>query len=230
MKLGSDLTDFQKRIGYRFTDPEHLIAALTHSSISSETRGDNQRLEFLGDRILGLVISEALFLTDPDASEGKLAPRFNSLVRKETCGDVARQIDLGSVLRLGRSEMISGGRRKLALVADAMEAVIAAVYLDGGYDAARNMTLALWGDRITHVEDDARDAKTSLQEWAQARGQNPPGYAELSRKGPDHAPVFEIKVSLADGRSKTASAATKRAAEQSAARTLLDELEKNDGK
>ncbi len=224
MKLSAELSQFETRIGYRFSDPELLIRALTHSSISSATRPDNQRLEFLGDRVLGLVISEALFAADVSASEGQLAPRFNALVRKETCGEVAREIDLGSVLKLGRSEMVSGGRRKLGLLADGMEAVIAAVYLDGGHDAACDLVLRLWGQRVRAVKDDARDAKTSLQEWAQARALPPPVYIELSRTGPDHAPVFEIEAKLENGETETASAPTKRQAEQIAASALLKRL------
>ncbi|MEE9427803.1 MAG: ribonuclease III [Paracoccaceae bacterium] len=225
MKLGSDLTGFETRIGHKFSDPEHLIRALTHASISSATRADNQRLEFLGDRVLGLVISEALFLGDLTAAEGQLAPRYNALVRKETCADVAREIDLGSVLKLGRSEMLSGGRRKLALLADGMEAVIAAVYLDAGYNVARDMVLRLWGARVAQVKDDARDAKTALQEWAQARGQVPPDYTVVSREGPDHAPVFTVKAQMVSGQKETATAATKRQAEQAAAQALMDQLE-----
>ena len=225
MKLGADLIGFEARIGHRFTDAELLIRSLTHPSISSTTRPDNQRLEFLGDRVLGLVISEALYLGDTSASEGQLAPRYNSMVRKETCAEIAREIDLGSVLKLGRSEMLSGGRRKLTLLADAMESVIAAVYLDAGYGPARDMVLRLWGARVSQVEDDARDAKTALQEWAQARGQTPPEYSVLSRTGPDHAPVFTIKACLISGEHETATAATKRQAEQAAAKLLITRLD-----
>ena len=224
MRLGADLQAFCARIGHEFQDAELLIRAVTHASIASETRPDNQRLEFLGDRVLGLVMAEALFEADRDASEGQLAPRFNALVRKETCADVAREVDLGAVLKLGRSEMVSGGRRKEALLADAVEAVIAAVYLDAGLDAARGMILRLWGSRIDTVEDDARDAKTALQEWAQARGQLPPVYAEVSREGPDHAPVFTIEAQLASGEAERASAPAKRQAEQAAAKALLQRV------
>ncbi|MGR3291718.1 MAG: ribonuclease III [Paracoccaceae bacterium] len=229
MRIGADLTGFETRIGHRFSDPELLIRSITHSSIASGTRPDNQRLEFLGDRILGLVISEALYLRDTGASEGQLAPRYNALVRKETCADVAREIDLGPVLKLGRSEMLSGGRRKQALLADALEAVIAAVYLDAGYDVARALVLRLWGQRVSQVDDDARDAKTSLQEWAQARGQTPPEYVEISREGPDHAPVFTIQARLVNGETETAAASTKRQAEQAAATALLKRLEPPNG-
>ncbi|MBL4767233.1 MAG: ribonuclease III [Rhodobacteraceae bacterium] len=227
MKLSADLRAFEGRIGHRFIQPELLVRALTHGSISSPTREHNQRLEFLGDRVLGLVMATALMDRDKDATEGQLAPRFNALVRKETCADVARQIDLGAVLKLGRSEMMSGGRRKLALLGDAMEAVIAAVYRDGGYEAANAMILRLWGDRVVQVQSDARDAKTALQEWAQARQQRPPSYVELARTGPDHAPVFSIAARLENGDEAQATAGSKRQAEQAAATALLKKLEQD---
>jgi ribonuclease-3 len=225
MRLSADLVAFAARLGHEFSRSELLVRAVTHSSISSETRPDNQRLEFLGDRVLGLVMAEALLSADPSATEGQLAPRFNALVRKETCADVARQIDLGAVLKLGRSETMSGGRRKEALLGDAMEAVIAAVYLDAGFTAARDVVVRLWGKRIHTVKADARDAKTALQEWAQARGQTPPAYVEVSREGPDHAPVFTIEARLDTGETTVASAASKRAAEQAAAQMLLSRLD-----
>lgn len=225
MKISAELSAFSARIGHSFKQPELLIRALTHGSISSETRPDNQRLEFLGDRVLGLVMAEEMLRADALASEGLMAPRFNALVRKEACADVARQVDLGEVLKLGRSEMLSGGRRKQALLGDAMEAVIAAVYLDAGLETARAMILRLWGDRIQNVEEDARDAKTALQEWAQARKLAPPRYLETGREGPDHAPIFTIEARLADGNTETARAPSKRQAEQAAAKALLERLE-----
>lgn len=225
MRLSADLKAFQGRLGHTFKDPSHLTRALTHASIGSATRPDNQRLEFLGDRVLGLVMAEALLSADQAAREGHLAPRFNALVRKETCADVARDIGLGEVLRLGRSEMLTGGRRKEALLGDAVEAVIAAVYLDGGFEAARALVLRLWGDRIAGVAPDARDAKTALQEWAQARGMPPPDYAETARSGPDHALVFTLRVTLQTGAFAEATAASKRLAEQLAARDLLERME-----
>jgi len=224
LKLSGELRAFAGRVGYDFKKPEHLIRAVTHASMSGAHRDDNQRLEFLGDRVLGLVMAEALLQADPNATEGQLAPRFNALVRKEACADVARQIDLGAVLKLGRSEMKSGGRRKEALLGDAMEAVIAAVYEDGGFDPAREMVLRLWGDRITKVEADARDAKTALQEWAQARGEVPPQYIEVARSGPDHAPQFTIEARLASGPAEQATAGSKRQAEQAAAAALLQKV------
>ncbi|NRB05074.1 MAG: ribonuclease III [Rhodobacteraceae bacterium] len=224
MKLSSELRAFEERIGYRFADPHLLICALTHSSYASTTRSDNERLEFLGDRVLGLVMAQALLEADTRAAEGTLAPRFNALVRKETCAEVARDVGLGDVLRLGRSEMLSGGRRKLALLGDAMEAVIAAVYQDGGFAAAQDLVIRLWGTRVTDVEPDARDAKTALQEWAQARKLPPPTYRELSRSGPDHAPVFTIEAQLKTGEAEQATAGSKREAQQMAATALLKKV------
>ena len=224
MKVSEDLKALQLRLGHQFADPSLLRRAVTHSSMSGPGREDNQRLEFLGDRVLGLVMAEALLRQDRKASEGQLAPRYNALVRKETCAEVARQVDIGAALKLGRSEQKSGGRRKMALLGDAMEAVIAAVYLDAGFETAQALILRLWGDRIARVEDDAKDAKTSLQEWAQARGQQPPKYVETARSGPDHAPVFTIEARLASGETAQATAPSKRAAEQAAARALLDIL------
>lgn len=225
MKLSAELKALEARLGHTFERPDLLVRAVTHSSMSSPTRQDNQRLEFLGDRVLGLVMSEALLEHDKSASEGQLAPRFNALVRKETCADVAREIDLGAGLKLGRSEMMSGGRRKQALLGDAMEAVIAAVYRDAGFDVARAMILRLWGSRVQSVEADARDPKTSLQEWAQARKLPPPHYEMVKRSGPDHAPVFTIAVRLENGLSAEATDNSKRKAEQAAAKALLSDVQ-----
>ena len=225
MKLAKDLRAFCDRLGHEFERPDLLIRALTHSSLSAPTRPDKQRLEFLGDRVLGLVLAEAVLDQDKDAPEGQLAPRFNALVRKETCADVAREIDLGAVLKLGKSEMKTGGRRKNALLGDATEAVIAAVYRDAGYEVARDMILRLWGERIAQVDADSRDPKTSLQEWAQARRMDPPTYQEIARSGPDHAPVFTVEVRTASGASARAEAGSKRQAEQAAAKALLARLD-----
>ena len=224
MKKSEAIRSFEQRLGYEFSNLSLLVEALTHSSIASDFRKDNQRLEFLGDRVLGLVMAEALLEIDQTAPEGTLAPRFNALVRKETCAEVARQIELGGVLKIGRSEMLSGGRRKDALLGDGMEAVIAAIYKDGGFEIAKTIIINLWGDRIKNVKGDARDAKTMLQEWAQARGQNPPNYEVISRSGPDHAPDFLVKVILASGETSEAMAGSKRQAEQMAAKALLQKI------
>jgi ribonuclease-3 len=192
--------------------------------MSSVSRRDNQRLEFLGDRVLGLVISDALLKADEEASEGLLAPRFNALVRKECCAEVAEEIDLGAVIKLGRSEMLSGGRRKKTLLGDAIEAVIAAVFLDGGFEAAQKVVLRHWSARIAGVKALARDPKTELQEWAQSCGFSPPTYTLISRAGPDHQPVFVIEARLENGLFVQATAGNKRDAEKVAATALLQQI------
>lgn len=230
VKLAADLAAFASRIGHDFHRPELLVRAVTHASIASQSRPSNERLEFLGDRVLGLSIATALFQADGQATEGTLAPRFNALVRQETCADVARETGLGEVLKLGRSEMMSGGRRKEALLGDAMEAVIAAIYLDAGFEAARDTVLRLWGPRIAAAAvAETRDAKSSLQEWAQARGLPPPTYTETGREGPDHQPVFTVEARLDSGETATGQASGKRAAEQAAARALLDRVQRAEG-
>ncbi len=217
----ADLAAFQVRLGHRFADEALLRCALTHGSAAGPGRRSNERLEFLGDRVLGLAIAEAMLAEDEAADEGRIAPRFNALVRKETCAEIARGIGLGEVLRLGRSEMQSGGRRKTALLGDAMEAVLAAIYRDAGFEAARAVVLRLWADRIAAAPEDARDPKTALQEWSQAALGAPPAYDEVARTGPDHAPEFTIRATLPDGRAAIGTARAKREAEQAAARALL---------
>ena len=224
MRLSADLKAFEARIGHQFRRSELLIRAVTHSSIGSATRPDNQRLEFLGDRVLGLVMAEAMMAADKPASEGQLAPRFNALVRKETCAEVARDLGLGEVLKLGRSEMLTGGRRKETLLGDAMEAVIAAVYLDAGFDTAKSLVLRLWGDRIHEAEARVHNPKSALQERSQALGLGLPAYVEMSRSGPDHQPLFTIEVRLENGLSARATAPGKRAAEAAAAEALLKKI------
>ena len=217
------LTGFAQRLGHSFADEGLLRQALTHASATKHSE-DNQRLEFLGDRVLGLVIAQALFDADKSASEGQLAPRLNALVRKEACAEVAEQINLGEALKLGRSEMRSGGRRKLALLGDAMEAVIAAVYLDAGFPTAQALILRLWGQRIQTAESRAIDPKSSLQEWAQARALPPPEYIDISRTGPDHQPVFIVEAALSNGLKARGQAPSKKAAQVQAAAALLAKL------
>lgn len=227
MKLNPAQAAFATRLGHDFSDPRLLVEALTHASLSGPVRRDNQRLEFLGDRVLGLVIAEALLAADPTAREGELAPRFNALVRREALADVAERIELGDALIMGKSERATGGRRKQALLADAMEAVIASVYLDAGFEIAKGLVLRLWKDRIATADTQGADPKTALQEWAQARGMEPPAYIEEDRSGPDHAPVFTIAVELASGERTMATANSKRAAQQAAAAALLTQLEES---
>ncbi|MEM1385876.1 MAG: ribonuclease III [Pseudomonadota bacterium] len=211
-------------LGHRFVRPEFLAEALTHPSAASTARSDNQRLEFLGDRVLGLVIAEALVQRFPEEAEGTLAPRLNALVRRETLAEVAGELGLGQHLHLGRSESLSGGRRKAAILADAMEAVIAALYLDGGLPAAQAFIHRHWRKRIDTPSEAPTDAKTRLQEWAQGRGMTPPSYTALDRTGPDHAPVFTVEVRLDSGAAAKAADSSKKKAEQAAAARLLDQI------
>jgi ribonuclease-3 len=213
---------------YGFRDMRLLETALTHSSASSTANGieDNQRLEFLGDRVLGLIIAEELLKRHQTENEGSIAPRLNNLVRKEACAEVAKSLNLGTMIRLSASEAKSGGRRKMALLGDAMEAVIAAIYLDGGLDAARTFVLKHWSPLFDRQQDAPVDAKSALQEWVQARKIDVPEYKIINRQGPDHNLTFTVKATLktTPPRTATAKASTKRDAEQMAAKILLDEL------
>lgn len=219
------LQELAARLGHRFTDIGRLEQALTHGSAGSQARPDNQRMEFLGDRVLGLIVAEALLEKFPAESEGVLAPRFNALVRREALAEVAQDLGLGEHLRLGRSESLSGGRRKAAILADAMEATIAAVYLDAGLEAARAVVSTHWRDQLKAAGRTELDAKTRLQEWTQARGLGTPAYTQTGREGPDHAPQFTVAATLATGERQTGTAATKKGAEQAAASALLAALE-----
>ncbi len=221
MKLNQNQKLLCRSLNYSFLNNELLIDALTHSSLKNSTRVDNQRLEFLGDRVLALVISDALLEADPKAEEGQLAPRLNVLVKKETCAEVATNIGLGAALLIGRSEMTTGGRKKTTILGDAMEAVIAAIYIDGGLEKARASILKVWSDHLREAPKKSFEVKSSLQEWAQARGMCPPVYKETKRIGPDHAPIFYVQVTLEDGKKGFGTGSSKRSAEQEAAKNLL---------
>lgn len=214
----------ETRIGYRFTDADLLNLALTHISAVTGPRnrtGSYQRLEFLGDHVLGLVVSDMLFHEFPQGDEGELSRRLADLVRKETCADVARTIDLGSAVRLGGSEAQTGGRRSAAILADVCEALIAAVFLDGGYEAAADFISRFWRERMLTPRHPLRDAKTVLQEWAQGRGLPTPAYREVERTGPHHDPEFRVAVELPDLAPAEGLGRSKRAAEQAAAAAML---------
>lgn len=213
----------QHRIGYKFTDEELLVRALTHASYGDGRRDvrDNERLEFLGDRVLGLVIARKVFDKFEAAEEGGLAPRLNALVRKETCARVARAVDLGGALRLARSEEIAGGREKDKILGDACEALIAAIYLDGGLKKASAFITRFWKDEIEAVERKPKDPKTLLQEWAQARRYGLPRYELIARKGPDHRPRFEVRVSVEGLPPGEGQGGSRRDAERAAAEALL---------
>ncbi|MCG8509641.1 MAG: ribonuclease III [Rhodospirillales bacterium] len=226
--MGNTLDRLEAVIGYQFVDRELLVEALTHSSLAknhSRQLASNERLEFLGDRVVGLIVSRMLFERFPHEDEGALARRHAELVRKETLSRVAESLGLARFLRLSRGEEDAGGRKNPAILADAMEAVLAAVYLDGGLTPAEHLIRAQWRGLIEEDLTPPKDAKTGLQEWAQARSLPLPEYREVSREGPPHAPVFSVEVAVRDIEPQTAVGPSKRAAEQAAARALLDRLE-----
>ena len=192
--------------------------ALTHSSANA--RVSNERLEFVGDRVLGLVVAEDLHRLYPDDPEGALALKYNALVRQEACARAAEAARLGEHLILASSESQSGGRRKAAILAGACEAIIAALYQDGGMDAARRFIECYWSAQYADLNSDMRDAKTALQEWAQAR-KTTPAYEVVVREGPDHAPRFAVQVSLKGHDPETGEGGSKREAEQDAAKKML---------
>lgn len=214
----------EDRIGHAFSDKALLAKALTHISAISTQRGraqSYQRLEFLGDRVLGLVISAMLYAAFPDAEEGELSRRLAGLVRKETCADVAEEWHLSAHIRLGDSEAQNGGRAKPAIMADVCEAVIGAAYVDGGFEPARAVVVAAWTPRMLAPTRPLRDPKTTLQEWAQGSGRATPLYREVERQGPAHAPHFTVAVDLEGFATELGSGPSKRAAEQQAAEAFM---------
>jgi ribonuclease-3 len=221
------VTDLEKRLGHVFADKSLLKRALTHASADAEI--SNERLEFLGDRVLGLVMAERLHAMFPHDPEGALALKYNAMVRGEACARAAELAGLGTHLILARSEAGSGGRQKMAILSGTCEAVIAALYLDGGMDAARAFIERYWENNFSDLNRDMRDAKTRLQEWAQGRKQNAgaPVYDEVARQGPDHAPRFSVKVTVAGLDPVTGEGSSKREAEQDAAARMLNALEQN---
>ena len=210
-------------LGYSFKQPVLLERALTHSSARADRTAseDNERLEFVGDRVLGLAIAELLALLDPAASEGALARRFNRLVRKEACARVARDLGLGAALRLSQSEEESGGRDKDTILADAVEALLAAIFLEAGFAVVRDVIRHLWSPMIAGLPEAVTDAKSALQEWAQGQGLALPEYIEVSRLGPDHAPQFTSEVRIGGRKPARGTGNSKRTAEQAAATALL---------
>jgi ribonuclease-3 len=223
MKRGkAELSELETRLGYHFRDRDLATLALTHLSAQAVGGRSYQRLEFLGDRVLGVVVSDALYRAFPHATEGELSIRLAKLVRRETCAKIAAEWDVGPHMLLGIGEARGGGRKKAAILSDICESVIGAVYLDGGFEAAHDLILRAWGERLTVEEEPARDAKTALQEWAQARALSAPHYEEAARSGPAHAPLFVMRVELPGFASETGEATSKRAAEQAAARAFLD--------
>jgi len=219
------LSRLEARIEHSFADRGLLRRALTHTSAANGKRAgssDNyQRLEFLGDRVLALVVADMLFSAFPDASEGELARRLNALVRNETCAAVSRDLDLGSAMRLGGGEVLAGGSDNSTILGDACEALIGALYLDAGLDGARGFIDRNWRDRMLQGDGERLDAKTALQEWVQARKLPTPTYAIVDRRGPEHAPRFVLEVKVEGMTPARGEGGSRREAEQHAAAAVL---------
>ena len=213
-----------KNLGHDFADRKRLDLALTHASVGGGARvKDNERLEFLGDRVLGLLVAERLMQLYGDAPEGQLTATFHGLVDKPACAQAARAMGLGPALRLSPGETKSGGRDKDSVLADACEAVMAAVYLDGGLEAARQVFRRFWDDQIKHLSKPAaRDPKSALQAWAQGQGKPVPDYEVVRRSGPDHAPRFTVQLTVEGLEPLKAQGPSRQAAEKAAAAEMLN--------
>ena len=224
--------DLYPLLGHEFAQPALLEEALSHPSLDRRRQGglDYQRLEFLGDRVLGLIISTALYREDPGADEGALAVRFNTLVRRETVADAARLLGLGPFILLGKSEERQGGRKKSAILADVCEAVIGALYLDGGLAVAEAFVLRYWAGFMADSGSAAKDPKTQLQELIQGRDGKPPRYRVLAQEGPDHAPCFTVEVRADGVEPAEGQGGSRQEAEKVAAKVMLAALESQPAK
>ena len=220
-----NLAQLESKLGYRFQDKNFLVRALTHKSAMSHDETDltasYQRLEFMGDRVLALVIAEMLYKAFPDAEEGELARRLTGLVRNETCADVAIDCDMPAYILLSDNENRAGGREKEAIIGDVCEAVMAAIYFDGGMEAARAFIERNWRERMESWSKPLRDPKTALQEWAHGKKRPAPTYSESSRSGPDHALTFVMEVKVEGLQAARGEGSSKREAEQKAASMML---------
>lgn len=213
-------------LGHRFERRDLFQRALTHSSVSGGEGGvrDLERLEFLGDRVLGLLTAEELWRRYPEMDEGELAPRLNALVRKETCADAARRWNVGPALHLSKGEENNGGRDRDGVLGDACEAILGALYVDGGLEAARAAYDTFWGERFDDIAGSHADAKTAFQEWAQEHGHGTPRYRTVNREGPDHQPLFTVEVSAGRLEPMQAQGTSKQTAQVEAAlRALIRE-------
>ena len=216
-----NLDELLKKLGYRFEKPELLDEALTHVSAPKADGQSYQRLEFLGDRVLGLAIADLLYRTFPGAPEGELSRRLAELVRRESCAEIAIAWDIGPYIKLGAGEAHAGERRNQTILADVCEAIIGAVFMDGGYEAARDLVGRAFQPLLEAPRRPLRDPKSALQEWAQGRGLPPPSYSIVEQTGPDHAPKFRVMVKVKGAETEFGLGTSKRIAEQAAARSLL---------
>jgi ribonuclease-3 len=213
-------------IGYRFKDGTLLDRAMTHRSAAQGKTAElsNERLEFLGDRVLGLIMVETLLERFPNTREGDLAPRLNSLVSRETCAHIGADLGLGRFLLVDRAERSAGGHEKPSLLSNAAEAVIGAIYIDGGLEKARKFVLKRWTTMLKASQDKPRDPKSALKEWAQGEGLPAPTYRHDARSGPDHAPVFTATVHVDGHKPAEGLGPSKQDAERSAARAMLAQI------
>lgn len=221
------LTSLEKRVGHSFSDQILLQQALTHASrvgMPDARTDSNERMEFLGDRVLGIIIADLLYQRFSSENEGALSRRFTALVRMEALARVAGSIGLAEHLHMSQGEAETGGRDNPALLADACEALIAALYLDGGLDVARRFVEENWQALLEEDPTPPKDAKTALQEWTQARGLGLPEYTVVDQSGPSHAPVFTVAVSVSGKPEQRASGPSKRRAEQDAASAMLADI------
>jgi ribonuclease-3 len=212
------------RLGHTFRTQSLLVHALTHVSAlkSGKSRTETyQRLEFLGDHVLGLVVSDMLYRAFPKASEGELSKRLADLVRKESCADVARALDILDAVKVGGVAGPAAARLRASIAGDICEAVIGAIYLDGGHAAASDFIARNWTERMKTPARPLRDPKTVLQEWAQGRGLPAPTYREVERTGPHHNPMFRVAVDAPGLESAEGTGPNKRAAEQAAAAAMI---------
>jgi ribonuclease-3 len=217
-----DRSELETSLGHAFRDPLLLERALTHvSAAAGEAGQSNQRLEFLGDRVLGLAVAEMLYTSFPSATEGELSHRLSDLVRRETCSELAERWDLGAFLRLGSGEGKAGGRRNRATLADATEAVLGAIFLDAGYEVAKDTVQRALAEQVRSTIRPPRDPKTALQEWAQGQSKATPTYTVVERTGPDHAPRFAVAARVKGYPEAMGEGGSKREAEQSAALAML---------
>ena len=216
--------EISKLLGYQFKNNRLLEEALTHASARKSSKVNNERLEFLGDRVLGLVIAEELLRKNPNSTEGEIATYYNSLVKKETCAFIAKEIGLENLLTLGKSVKRTNDRQKDKILGNAIEALIGAIFLDAGFDTSKQLVLKVWRKRIDIVRDIEAHAKTALQELLQSNGQEPPTYKQISRTGPDHDPNFCVEVVLGSGLNAIGNGSTKRMAETKAAEQILKKI------
>lgn len=214
----------EKILSVKFNNKKLIEQALTHPSFS-KTGADYERMEFLGDHVLGLVISEILYNKFPNENEGQLTKRLAGLICGETLVKIARKLKLGEHLKMAHAEVQSGGRENKSALENAMEAVIGAIYLDQGLEVAREFITRSWSDIVEEMVLPPKDAKSSLQEWAQGRALPLPEYEVIATTGPSHAPVFEVQVSVLTLPPKTGKGSSKRIAEQEAAKEVLKGLE-----